>query len=310
MSDFIERYRHELTCVSCFKDNTVEVYVTSIYRYFSYATAVLGIDPIHPQAGHLTGWIAHLRKSGTSFSRLQTYQVALKSFFRFACKMGAIRHNPAQNLLLIRKNKSTLNQPISVATAYRLLTVFDQSSWIGLRDFTIVSLLWALGLRIGECLALNICDFEADFDSRKKIGTLRVHGKRRKTRTLFVTDRLYQTLSSYMRHPQSPKKKNECLFPTKVRTGKPVSKDRIRRMIKQAAQQAGLIERVTPHVLRHTFATHMYQRGVPPAAISRMLGHDSLEETGLYIHVPEAMKKTALEKINLPEEAPHGMPGT
>jgi len=75
---------------------------------------------------------------------------------------------------------------------------------------------------------------------------------------------------------------------------------RIRRMIKQAAKEAGLTERITPHVLRHTFATHMYERGVPADAISRIMGHDSIEETSLYIHVPEEMKKKALEKIRIP----------
>ena len=75
---------------------------------------------------------------------------------------------------------------------------------------------------------------------------------------------------------------------------------RIRRMIKQAAKEAGLTERITPHVLRHTFATHMYERGVPADAISRIMGHDSIEETSLYIHVPEEMKKKALEKIKIP----------
>jgi site-specific recombinase XerD len=251
--------------------------------------------------------MAHLKQSGTSFSRLQTYQIALKSFFVFVGKMGIIKNNPCENLLLIRKGirdplwrKSDLNQPISVESAFALLDSFDRSSWIGLRDFTIVSVLWAMGLRLNECLTLKVGDFDPAYNRPEKIGTLRVRGKGNKNRTLFVVDKLYETLKRYLAHPDSPKRKSDFMFPTKVRTGKPVSQDRVRRMIKQAAREKGLTERVTPHVLRHTFATHMYERGVPADAISRMMGHDSLEETSLYIHVSDAMKKRALEKIRIP----------
>ena len=300
MHDLIELYRKELACVACFKDNTVGVYVTSIYRYFSYAKEVLSIDPVKPKNGDLTGWMAHLKKSGAGFSRLQTYQIALKSFFTFAVKMGIIQNNPAQHLMLIRKGKSTLNQPISKESAFTLLDSFDRSSWIGLRDFTIVSVLWAMGLRLSECLSLKLEDFDPDYNRPEKNGTLRVHGKGRKERTLFVVDKLYENLIGYLAHPDSPQRKSDFMFPTKLRTGKPVSKDRVRRMIKQAAREAGLTERITPHVLRHTFATHMYERGVPADAISRIMGHDSIEETSLYIHVSDEMKKKALEKIRIP----------
>jgi len=299
MHEIIELYRKELACVACFKDNTVGVYVASIYRYFSYAADVLSIDPLKPRAGDLTGWIAHLKQSGTGFSRLQTYQIAMKSFFTFAGKMGMIKHNPAQNLLPVRKGKSALNQPISVTSARALVDSFDRSSWLGLRDFTIVSILWAMGLRLGECLALKLGDFDPDYNRPEKIGTLRVCGKGLKERTLFVVDRLYDNLVRYLAQPESPNNKKDFMFPTKVRTGKPVSSDRVRRMIKQAAREAGLAERVTPHVLRHTFATHMFERGVKPQAISRIMGHGSVEETSVYIHVTDEMKKKALEKIHI-----------
>ena len=300
MHDLIELYRKELASVACYKDNTVGIYVTSIYRYFDYATEVLLINPFFPKTGDITGWMAHLKKSGTSFSRLQTYQIALKSFFTFLGKMGIIQNNPCENLMFIRKEKSDLNQPVSVDTAFALLDSFDRSTWMGLRDFTIVSVLWAMGLRLNECLSLKVADFDPAYDRPKKIGTLRVHGKGRKIRTLFVVDKLYENLNRYLGHPDTPGEKSDFMFPTKVRTGKPVTQDRIRRMIKQAAKEAGLTERITPHVLRHTFATHMYERGVPADAISRIMGHDSIEETSLYIHVPEEMKKKALEKIRIP----------
>ncbi|MBN2267393.1 MAG: tyrosine-type recombinase/integrase [Candidatus Babeliaceae bacterium] len=258
------------------------------------------IDPICPETGDLIGWITHLKASGTGFSRLQTYQIALKSFFTFVSKMGIIQHNPAQHLMFIRKEKSDLNQPVSEETAFALLDGFDRTTWMGLRDYTLVSMLWALGLRLSECLSLKVGDFDPAYDRSQRIGALRVHGKGSKQRTLFVVDKLYDALTEYLSHPESPQKKSDVLFQNKWHNGKPVSKDRVRRMIKQAAKDAGLTERITPHVLRHTFATQMYERGVPAEAISRIMGHDSIEETSLYIHVSGEMKKEALKKIRIP----------
>jgi integrase/recombinase XerD len=299
MHELIELYRRELACVACFKDDTVAVYVTSMYRYFQYATDILLIDPIRPKTGDLIAWMMHLKKAGTGFSRLQTYQIALKSFFTFVSKMGIISHNPAQHLMFIRKEKSDLNQPVSADTVFALLDGFDRSVWLGLRDYTLVSMLWALGLRLNECLSVKVEDFDPDYDRIQKTGTLRVHGKGSKQRTLFVVDKLYDALTAYLSHPDSPRDKGAFLFQNKWHNGKPLSKDRARRMIKQAAKEAGISKRITPHVLRHTFATQMYERGVPAEAISRMLGHGSIEETGLYIHVPDDMKKEALKKIRI-----------
>ena len=75
--------------------------------------------------------------------------------------------------------------------------------------------------------------------------------------------------------------------------------DRARRMIKELTCEAGIKLRITPHVLRHSFATHMYTRGVPVAAIEAMLGHTCTDETSIYIHVPKANKQQALEKITI-----------
>jgi len=299
MHELIELYRKELAEVAAYKNNTVGIYVTSIHRYFTYASEVMSFDPLKPGPGDLNGWLIHLKKAGTSLSRLQNYQIALKSFFTFACKMGIIKEHPALELYPVKKDKSMLNQPVCTHSLFKLLDGFDLSSWIGLRDYIIVSILWAMGLRLNECLILKVGDFDPDFNRKEKIGLLKIKGKGRKERTLFVVDKLYDHLIRYLKHPASPQRKTDFMFPTKIRTGKAVSQDRIRRMIKQTAKEAGIAERITPHVLRHTFATDMYNRGVPVDAISRILGHDSIEETSLYIHVSDELKKKALEKISI-----------
>ncbi|MCK5134116.1 MAG: site-specific integrase, partial [Candidatus Sabulitectum sp.] len=84
MNELIELYRQELALVACYKDNTVSIYVDGIYKFFIYAAEIKFFDPLEPRPGDLTGWLTGLKQSGISFSRLQHYQISLKSFFTFA----------------------------------------------------------------------------------------------------------------------------------------------------------------------------------------------------------------------------------
>jgi len=136
-------------------------------------------------------------------------------------------------------------------------------------------------------------------DHSKKIGTLRIKGKNKKERVLFVVDKLYTTFTQYLAHKDSPKMGKDFLFPGKQNS---ISKDRVRNMIKEYTKKAGIKERITPHVLRHSFATEMYHNKVPLEAIRDMMGHCSIAETSLYIHVSDELKKNALEHITITGE--------
>ena len=89
------------------------------------------------------------------------------------------------------------------------------------------------------------------------------------------------------------------MFPTEKH--KAISKDRVQRMIHESARKAGIAVRITPHVLRHSFATEMYNNKVPLQAIQAMLGHDNLAESSIYIHVSDTLKKQALKQITITE---------
>ena len=178
-----------------------------------------------------------------------------------------------------------------------MLNTIDQTEWIGERNFIIISIFWALGLRLTELITLKVRDFEPGHDPENNIGLLRIHGKGDKQRALFVVDKLYVYLIHYLNHPESPKKKSEPLFP--VQKNKAISTDRVQRMIKEYASSAGISERITPHVLRHSFATEMYHCGVPLYAIQAMLGHENEAESSIYIHVSDELEKQALENITI-----------
>ena len=299
MNQIIERFRKELLELAVYKDKTVSNYIALLYLYFQYAQNILKINPIQSQTKHLRGWMEK-RQKHYSPSRMTHHRAALKHFFGFLVKIGINEDNPADALLPIRKKKSNLNQPLSNDIVMKLLRSIKREKWTDQRNFIMISILWALGLRLNELVTLKVGDFEPEHDPENKIGLLRVYGKGDKQRALFVVDKLYNNLINYLNHPQSPKIKSLPLFPSLTNTQ--ISKDRVQRSLKEYAKKATITQRITPHVLRHSFATEMYKHGVPLYAIEAMLGHENKAETSIYIHVPDTLTKQALENIRIEEK--------
>jgi len=293
MIALIDAFHKELSDIRELADSTVKNYTYSIVDYYDYAKNKLKIDPIYSKGRHILKWMAEVRKKGVGNSRLKNHCVALKTFFALLIKHDLIKNNPADALPQVRKVLSDRNKPIPKKVAYRLLRSIDQSTWHGKRNYLIIAMLWALGLRVGELTSLKVKSFEPE----NKIGLLRVRGKNRQQRALFVVDKLYDDLISYLDHPLSPKKMNDPLFP--IEAGTAISTDRVYKMIKEYCRAANIENRITPHVLRHSFATDMYHQGVPLSAIQVMMGHSKKAETSIYIHISDQLQKLALDQISI-----------
>ncbi len=300
MIALIDLYQKELLKVNGFAPSTVETYTLSIGAFYHFAKNELKIDPIAVDGLQLLKWILYLKSTGVGHSRIENHHYALRSFFAFVKKTGAIHTNPAEALpsLITRRRQRT--KPISTTDALKLLDAFDQNTWTGLRDYTMVSVFWALGLRTSELTGLNVRSFETGHG--KRIGMLRVRGKNKKQRALFVVDRLFDTLERYLSHPESPKKKLAALFPADTKTTA-ISNSRVQRIVKDQAREAGITTGVTPRVLRHCFATEMYHQKVPLPAIQDMMGHDSIADTAIYIHVSDELKQLALDSIHISQRS-------
>ena len=294
MNVIIKEYQKELLNVACFAVSTVETYSSSINVYCEFARTTCGIDPMTTRGKHLQAWLKMLRPT-ISRSRLRQHQYAIKSFFAFLHKCGAIAKNPAEALPYLKKKKVKNIQPISAELAFKLLSVIDQSDWYGKRNHLIVATLWCLGLRISELTSLRVKSFEPEHDPKNRIGLLRIQGKNKKQRALFVVDTLYDQFRTYLELSKSPQGEDSPLFP--VKDGKALSNNRIQKLMQEYVRKAQIQAVITPHILRHSFATEMYRQGVPFSAIQAMLGHEKKEETALYIHIPDRMKQKALEKI-------------
>jgi len=184
MIALIDEYKKELISIAYFAEETVQNYVSCILSFIEYCKDHLKIEPPKCQGHHILGWITEIKKTGVSNSRLQHHRSALKTFFAYLCKIKIIKKNPVDAIPIIRKKRSERNKPISKDIAFKLLRSIEQSSWIGRRNYLIISMLWGLGLRLNELTSLRVKSFEPDHGERT--GLLRVKGKNRKQRALFV----------------------------------------------------------------------------------------------------------------------------
>jgi len=293
----LDEYQHELSRICGFAEDTVENYVSCMVIFYEWIRKEYQISPVNARGNHLCEWMMELKRRDLSYSRLEHHRSALKTFYAMLVKMKIVKSNRASALPRLRKRGISSVMPVPNEIVERVLDMIDQSTWIGKRNYMIISMLWTLGLRISELTGLRVGSFEPDHVPENRIGLLRVKGKNRKQRALFVVDKLYDNLIAYLVHPQSPKKKTDPLFP--VESGKGISNDRVQKKIKEYCREAGIKERITPHVLRHSFATEMYHTGVPLEAIQAMLGHDRKSETSAYIKVSDQFQEEALVQLTI-----------
>lgn len=296
MKKLIALFQKELLDVAGFAESTVDTYSSSVATFCEFAQNTRDIDPLAAKGRHLLDWLQTI-KAGISRSRLRQHQFAIKNFFAFLDKRGVIEKNPAAALPRLGARYGDKHSAVSADTVFKLLDTIDRTTWLGKRNHLIIAMLWCLGLRISELTGLRVGSFEPDHDPQNRIGLLRVRGKNKKQRALFVVDALYDELRDYLAEPESPKEKKQPLFP--IEQGKAVSRCRIQKFFQEYARKADLQVHVTPHRLRHSFATEMYRMKVPLSAIQAMLGHTRKSETAIYVHVPDDMRKQAMAEVGI-----------
>lgn len=301
MTEIIELFRKELVEISCLKEGTVRLYIGMVYHYSDYAKKQLRINPLKSKTWHIHKWMYHLKIKGKGYNFMKDSKVALNGFFAFLVKTGYIKRNPAETLPPVKIPKSDLNKPLESKVIFILLKSFDRNKWIGMRNFTIVCMLWASGLRVNELLKIKRKDINLDYDPEHKTGTLLVHGKGGKERILFIVDTLYDVILHYLSLKKTPKRQDSLIFPgTK---GECIGGPRVRQLLQEAARRTGITVRVVPHVFRHTFATDMYKRNVPVDALKEMMGHETIRETSAYIHITDELQAEILKKISIKGKA-------
>ncbi len=233
----------------------------------------------------LRHFLAYLQKKGYTKVTLVRKVSSLRTFFRFLSRQNYIKSNPTLYLITPKAGKK-LPDFLDVAEIDNLLSIPKSDSFIGLRDKTILEVLYTTGIRVGELVALNLNDL--DYLG----GVIKVIGKGRKERLVPLGTGVVRIIRNYLdiRDKIKDINNNRSLF---VNTrGKRISARSIRRRVTYYIKLTGIRKKVSPHTLRHSFATHLLNAGADLRAVQEMLGHVSLSTTQVYTHVTtERLKK-------------------
>lgn len=227
----------------------------------------------------IIGYILHLREREYASSTVARKIAALKSFFHFLFQTGFLADDPTATLDSPRVKKR-LPRPVSPEDIERLLTTPEGESPKALRDRALLELLYATGMRVTELISLDLGSVDMD------TGTVRCYGKGAKERLMPIHSRAVKALRLYLEkgRPGFLRDDEERALFLNPR-GRRLTRQGLWLIVKQYAERAGLSELITPHTLRHSFATHMLNRGANLRNVQHLLGHASLATTQVYTHV-------------------------
>jgi integrase/recombinase XerC len=286
LADQIEKFIHSLATEKGYSEHTVRNYRIDLSQFLDFVrekqaleaeeALLAGIDfrLIREYFGRLFG-----RYTRTTIARKLS---ALRSFFAFLEKRGISQGNPAADVSTPKQEK-TLPTYLPVDDMFRLLERPDRGKPLGLRDLAMLEVLYSCGIRVSELSGLNLSS--VDFDQR----LVRVVGKGNKERIVPIGREALKALQAYLDASVSVRKKagidswNSPLF-LNYRGGR-LSPRSISKIVKKYGREGGLMQDITPHSLRHTFATHLLDGGADLRSVQELLGHVSLSTTQKYTHV-------------------------
>lgn len=268
--------------------NSLASYKRDLAKLKKYAED-MGLDIVHLSRKDLRGFIASLSKSGLSPGSVGRIISAVRGFYKFLLLDGHIKKHPAEDLDTPQKGLY-LPKFMTEDEVEKLLAEPDISEEIGLRDRAILEMMYASGLRVSEAANLQIDDVDVD------AGILTCKGKGNKQRKVPLGKSAVEWLKSHL----ARRKKREHiefrnLFVTSL--GKPINRQIIFKFIKEYAEKAGL-EDISPHTLRHSFATHLMQNGADSRSVQAMLGHADISTTQIYTHVTDNHLRKTYEKFH------------
>lgn len=274
-------------------DHTVTAYRTALEQFMAFFRETYGEDPnvadiTEHEIRPFLGW---LHDKGLTKRSIRMKLAAVKSLFKYLVRTGVLDRNPAA-VVASPKMEKKLPSFLQQEEARQMATTFDVSTVQGLRDRALCELLYGSGLRLSEALQLNVDDIDP------RVRTVRVVGKRSKERIVPVTNSAVEAITEYSarRHELLASSEETALF-LGDRGGR-LSPASAYRIVKRVLGPLTEAQRKSPHVLRHSFATHLLDNGADLKAVSEMLGHASLSTTQVYTHVSVERLKEAYLKAH------------
>jgi integrase/recombinase XerD len=286
--DFLREYLSYLQVEKGLAKNSLESYARDLAKLKQWSEKN-GFDIILLSRKDLREFLIDLSRENLSANSVGRIVSALRGFYRFLQFDRHIAKNPAEDLIAPQKG-SYLPKFLNRTEIEQLLLAPDVSGEIGLRNRTILETMYAAGLRVSEICSLQLGDVELD------AGILTCKGKGGKTRKVPIGKSAVEWLKSYLilrRRKENIEIQN--LFVSSL--GKPVSRQEVFKMVKECGEKIGR-EDISPHTLRHSFATHLIQNRADVRSVQQMLGHADISTTQIYTHITDSHMRKTYERFH------------
>ncbi len=265
-------------------DNTIQAYRRDMAKFAAFATK-RGLGTAEVRREHVVDFLGSLYRRNLDSRSVARHLVTIRHFFRFSLTEGVIEDDPAANIES-PKFRQSLPEFLSVEEVDRLLRQPDATDIVGIRDKAMIELMYSTGLRVSELCGLRISDLQMD------PGCLRCIGKGNKERLVPVGHKALEAVQTYLREARkelSHGVASPYLFLNQK--GHKLNRIAFWKILGEYGRKAGLRKALTPHMLRHSFATHLLDRGADLRSVQMMLGHSDISTTQIYTHVVEERLK-------------------
>ncbi len=292
LNRLIDRFLTYLTAVKGLSKNTLESYGRDILKFavFLEEKNITGIERVG--YNHILDFLTYLKEMGLRPKSISRALISIRQFFKFLLTEGFIDSDPA---FFIRtpKIKRVLPEVLSIEDVEKLLSSPEESSPEGIRDKCMLEVLYATGIRVSELVELRLNDVNFE------LGYIIAYGKGSKERIVPIGDKAKNKLKEYLdtSRPKLLKSRTSVnLFVTRL--GKKMTRQGFWKIVKTYSKKSGITKKISPHTLRHSFATHLLERGADLRAIQIMLGHSDISTTQIYTHIERGRLKEVHKKYH------------
>jgi len=273
-------------------ENTLESYGRDLRKFIRYMEETGAGSAGEIKYSHILDYLAQFKDKGFNSTTIVRSIVSIRQFFKYLLMEKLIEEDPAARITTPRMKKG-LPGVITLDEVESLLAAPDESTPEGLRDSAMLETLYATGIRVSELIGLKQNDVNFE------LGFVVVYGKGSKERLVPVGDKARQKLLEYLstsRPAMLKSRESKALFVTRL--GKGMTRQGFWKIIKHHALKAGVAKKISPHTLRHSFATHLLERGADLRTIQIMLGHSDISTTQIYTHVESERLKVIHKKYH------------
>jgi integrase/recombinase XerD len=272
--------------------NTLESYKRDLARFFEYLKSrhIASVDKVTRQI--ITSFMLSEKDRGLSSNSISRELACLKTFFKFLVRESKIKED-VTSVIESPKLWKKLPSALNLEEVESLLKAPNVKDTMGIRDKACLELMYATGMRVSELINLKMDDVNME------VGFVKCFGKGSKERIVPFGKKAREGIERYIAKARSAflkRKVSNFLFLTRL--GKPMSRQTFWKTIKKYASEAGIKKEITPHSLRHSFATHILERGADLRIVQEMLGHSDISTTQIYTHVSKDRLKSIHQKFH------------